>query len=260
MEKKYNIIGSIVLFNNNIPMLEKAINSFLNTKLKVKLFLIDNSPSNDLEVLSKISPNIEYIFNNENVGFGAGHNIAIKKSLLNSDYYLVLNPDIEYEEGNIEKMFDFMEANKNVGQMMPKVLYPDGKLQYLCKKNPKPLDLVLRRFCPEFIQSFFSKRMSEYEYRDRDHTKIMFDIPYLSGCFMFFRTTALQQIGLFDDRIFMYIEDADITRRVLKIAKTAYYPDAIVYHNFEKGSYKNWKLTWYAIHGAIVYFNKWGWL
>jgi GT2 family glycosyltransferase len=58
----------------------------------------------------------------------------------------------------------------------------------------------------------------------------------------------------------MYIEDADLTRRFLQISKTAYYPEAVVYHHFAKGSHKNWKLTWYSIHGAYIYFNKWGWL
>ena len=256
----FKITACIVLYLNDTKTLSKTIDSFLNTQLDIKLYLIDNSPTDILRNITKDS-RVEYIFNNANIGFGAGHNVAIKKIFKDeSDYHLVLNPDIYFEKGTLENISNFMEENKNVGQIMPKVLYPDGNLQYLCKKNPKPFDLFLRRFSPNFIQSFFSKRMNEYEYRDKDYEKIMYDIPYLSGCFMFFRTTILEQIGLFDDRIFMYIEDADITRRVLKIAKTAYYPYAVIYHNFEKGSHKNWKLTWYSVHGAFVYFNKWGWL
>jgi GT2 family glycosyltransferase len=86
------------------------------------------------------------------------------------------------------------------------------------------------------------------------------NIPYLSGCFMFFRTTALKEIGLFDERIFMYIEDADITRRMHKKYKTIFLPSVTVYHHYAKGSYKNFKLMLYNIHGAVIYFNKWGWV
>ena len=57
----------------------------------------------------------------------------------------------------------------------------------------------------------------------------------------------------------MYIEDADLTRRILQVAETAYYPKAEVYHHYAKGSYKSWRLTWYNIKGAFIYFNKWGW-
>jgi GT2 family glycosyltransferase len=98
-----------------------------------------------------------------------------------------------------------------------------------------------------------------YEYRDFDYNQEIYNIPYFSGCFMFFRMNIFKEIGYFDERIFMYIEDADITRRVLSKYKTVYYPDAEVYHHFEKGSHKKIKLMFYSIHGAIIYFNKWGW-
>ena len=68
----------------------------------------------------------------------------------------------------------------------------------------------------------------------------------------------MKKVGFFDERIFMYIEDADLTRRFLQQSRTVYYPDATVFHYFAKGSHKSWKLTWYSIHGAYVYFKKWG--
>jgi GT2 family glycosyltransferase len=85
------------------------------------------------------------------------------------------------------------------------------------------------------------------------------NIPYLSGCFMLLRTSVLKEIGFFDERIFMYIEDADLTRRIHQRYKTVFYPDATIYHNYAKGSYKNFKLMLYNMHGAIIYFTKWGW-
>jgi GT2 family glycosyltransferase len=102
--------------------------------------------------------------------------------------------------------------------------------------------------------------MDTYEYKDRDYNKIIFDIPYLSGCFMFLRTSILKKVGLFDDRIFMYLEDADLTRRFLEVSRTAYYPEAQVYHHFAKLTHKEVKFKWITIESAFVYFKKWGWL
>ncbi len=252
------ITGAIVLFNNNREVLKAAIDSFLNTHLIVKLYLIDNSPNLSLaDIINE--DRVEYIKLPQNIGFGAAHNIAFKKAFeLNSDYHLVLNPDIYFDPGTIEKIVDFMESNHDVGHLMPKVLYPDGGLQFLCKTNPTIFDLFARRFLPSTIQKLFSKRMAQYECQDRDYQSIMYDIPYLSGCFMFLRVSKLKEVGLFDERIFMYIEDADLTRRFLEKSRTVYYPLVEVFHLFAKGSHKSWKLTWYSIHGAFVYFKKWG--
>jgi hypothetical protein len=255
---KYQLTATIVLYKNDIGVLKDAINSFLNTKLNVKLFLVDNSPTDRLKDINA-DQRIEYIFNPSNPGFGAAHNLIMNNIWDISDYHIVLNPDVYFEQGALEILYKFMESNSNIGHVMPKVLYSNGELQYLCKRNPKPFDLFARRFLPAPLRKYFKKRMDKYEYKDKDYNEMILDIPYLSGCFMFLRTETLKKVGLFDDRIFMYIEDADLTRRFLEISNTAYFPEATIYHHFEKGSHKNWKLTWYSIHGAIIYFNKWGW-
>ncbi|MDN3547634.1 glycosyltransferase [Mucilaginibacter aquaedulcis] len=255
---KYDITGSLVCYKNDRTILGEAIKSFLNTSLNIKLLLIDNSPTNSLHDIIT-DPRVIYIHNPSNPGFGAAHNLAIKKILDESNYHLILNPDIYFESGTLELLNNYMEQNPGVGHVMPKVLYPDGSTQYLCKTNPTPFDLFTRRFLPGFLKSMFKERMDRYEYRDKDYDKEMLNIPYLSGCFMFIRTKVFKEVGYFDDRIFMYIEDADLTRRILQVSQTAYYPLAKVYHHFAKGSHKSWRLTWYSIHGAFIYFNKWGW-
>jgi GT2 family glycosyltransferase len=256
---KYQLTATIVLYKNERNVLNEAINSFLNTSLNVKLFLVDNSPTDQLKDINR-DIRTEYIFNPSNPGFGAAHNLIMKDIWRISEYHVVLNPDVYFEQGTLEKLYNFMETNKNVGHVMPKVLYTNGEIQYLCKCNPKPFDLFVRRFLPRALKRCFKVRMDKYEYRDRDYNEIILDVPYLSGCFMFLRTETLKKIGLFDDRIFMYIEDADLTRRFLKVSNTAYFPQATIFHHFAKGSHKSWRLTWYSIHGAIIYFNKWGWL
>jgi GT2 family glycosyltransferase len=252
---------SIVLYHNKKEQVEKVIYSALNTDLKIRLFLLDNSTYDDLKNLSNIDNRIEYIFNNANLGFGKAHNIALKKSIeKNIPYHLVLNPDIYFKKGVLEELYKFMESNKDVGLAMPKVLYPNGDIQYLCKLLPTPFDLFGRRFL-NFgpFKKIIEKRNEVYELRFTGYDKIM-EVPYLSGCFMFIRTEVLKKVGLFDERFFMYLEDTDLSRRIHRVSKTVYYPEVSIYHEYGKGSYKNPKLLKYHLDSAIKYFNKYGWL
>lgn len=253
-----SLSGSIVLYKTDVSVIQ-TITNFLDTSLPVKLFLIDNSPTDELKLklLAVIADSrVEYIFNNANIGFGAAHNIAIRKALGTSDYHLVLNPDVEFEPGVLEDLFNYMNENRQVGLVMPKVFYPNGEVQHSCKLLPSPLDLIFRRFLPARI----TERRTEYfEMRRTGYNKEM-EVPYLSGCFMFLRTDALKKVGLFDERFFMYPEDIDLTRRIHQQYKTMFYPKVSIVHAHEKGSYKSAALLYIHITNMIRYFNKWGWI
>lgn len=254
------VTACIVLYKNDITMLREVIHSFLNTELQIHLYLVDNSPTDELKIL-ETEKRISYIHNPSNPGFGAAHNIAIQKAIeIESEYHLVLNPDIYFEKGIVDMLVEFMDINREVGHVMPRIEYPNGDIQYLCKTNPTFFDLFARGFMPSFLKSTFKNRMNRYEYKDQDYDSIIYDIPYLSGCFMFLRTSILKKVGFFDDKIFMYLEDADLTRRFLEVSRTAYYPSAKVYHHFAKLTHKQFKFKWITIESAFIYFNKWGWL
>jgi GT2 family glycosyltransferase len=139
---------------------------------------------------------------------------------------------------------------------MPKVLYPDGEIQHLTKLVPSPFDLIFRRFIP--LKSWKEKRNFKYELRFSGYDKIA-NVPYLSGCFMFLRIEALQNVGMFDERFFMYPEDIDLTRRIHKKYKTIYYPFVSIVHEHEKASFKSFKMMKIHMFNMIKYFNKWGW-
>lgn len=251
---------SIVLYKNKKEHINRLVNNLLNTSIDIKINLVDNSPTDELKYLADLDPRIEYIFNNANLGYGKAHNIAIRKSIEeNVPYHLVLNPDIYFEKGVLEELYEFMESNPDVGNVMPKVLYPDGEIQYLCKLLPNPMDLFGRRFLNFWpFKKLLLKRNELYELRFSNYNEIM-EVPYLSGCFMFLRTSVLKRIGLFDERFFMYLEDTDLSRRIHSAAKTVFYPYVHIYHEYRKGSYKEFKLLYYHISSAIKYFNKWGW-
>jgi len=245
---------SIVLYKHQPEFLTPLVNSILQSEICNKLYLIDNSPTNELLVLAT-SPKIEYVFNNNNLGYGAGHNIALKKAMGAVKYHVVINPDISFSAGTLEKLFDYMEQHPQTGHVMPKVINEDGSLQYVCKLIPTPADLIFRRFLPSALTKNRAKR---FELRQSGYDKIM-QIPYMSGCFMFLRLEALQKVGLFDEKFFMYPEDIDLTRRIHKFYKTEFYPFAEVVHGYERGSYKSKKMLYIHITNIIKYFNKWGW-
>lgn len=253
------VTASIVCYRNDRKILLEAIDSFLNSETDFPLFLylVDNSPTDELKTITN-HPNVEYIFNPSNPGFGAAHNIAIKKAMeKNSRYHLVLNPDAYFDEKTLQKLVDYLKNNPEIGNIMPKVLYPDGKIQRLCKLLPTPYDWIGRRFNP--FKGMVEKRNEIFEMRFTGYDKVM-DVPYLSGCFMFLKLDALHQIGLFDEGIFMYGEETDLCRRLISGGyRTVYYPEVHIYHHFEKGSHKSWRLTKIGMQSAIYYFNKWGW-
>ena len=190
-----------------------------------------------------------------NPGYGAANNLAIREfQNENFDYHLVINADIFYNEDILSSIQEYMNMNKDVGQLMPKVLYPNGDVQYLCKLIPTPFNLLFHRIFPA------DHRINRtFLFKHSGYNKVMF-VPYLSGCFMFLRHSVLKEVGLFDERFFMYPEDIDLTRRVAEKYQTVFYPEVNVYHNHGKASHQSLKMLILHINNLIKYFNKWGWL
>ena len=148
-----------------------------------------------------------------------------------------------------------MDGEPQVGSLMPKVLYPDGELQYLCKLLPSPMDVLTRRLLPK---KWFAARNARYEMRSSGYNRVM-NVPYLSGCFMLLRVEAAAAVGLFDERYFMYPEDMDLTRRLHRHYKTVYYPAVSIIHEHGRASYKSLKMLGIHAINMCRYFNKWGW-
>lgn len=249
------VSAAIVLYENDELELRRAIDSCLSSSKISRLFLIDNSMVGQHKKFS-FDKRIVYIHNRKNMGFGAAHNIAIDAVSDHYDYHIIVNPDVAFDAIAIDEMILFMDAHREVGSLMPKILYPNGQLQKLCKLLPSPINLFARRFA---ILSKWTERMNKrYELQMFDYNTTI-DIPNLSGCFMFIRTEVLKKVGGFDPRYFMYLEDIDLIRRIGEVSRTVFYPEAHVYHAYHKDSYKNRKLMLFHIMSAIKYFNKWGW-
>lgn len=253
MEK---INASMVIYNTDRVTVENAVRCFRGSAFAGTLYIIDNAAT-DIAASWFDAPGIEYFHSPKNLGYGRAHNIALRQSIDKARYHLVLNPDVYFDPNIVEQLYYFMEEHPDAGLVMPKVLYPDGSLQRLCKLLPAPLNLAVRRFLP-FSDVLFRELNSRYEMRFSNYNRVM-NVPFLSGCFMFIRTEALQSTGLFDERFFLYAEDADLSRRIHRQFKTLFYPYAEIYHIHARGSYKNALHTFYNLRSAIQYFMKWGW-
>jgi GT2 family glycosyltransferase len=250
-----NITASVVLYNNNFDEISRLLRCLTVSKLE-KIFIIDNSLSIELKALC--SPNnVIYIHNPTNPGFGAAHNIAIKKAILSdSQYHFIVNPDIYYEGDVIIPMVEYMANDATVGMMMPQILNIDGTIQNLPKLLPSPLSILWRKL--KKPTRAYQNFINQYELR-KVPKELIYNAPILSGCFTLLNLDAIRKVGMYDDNYFMYFEDWDLSRRIHEHYKTIYFPEVSVYHGYDSGANKSSKLFKIFINSAVTYFNKWGW-
>ena len=250
------ISASLVLYNNRSHDVDNVIDSVLKSCIDV-LYIVNHSNNDDFKSLVTRSDKIFYI-HTENDGYGKGHNkgFSLSQEIKPSEYHIVLNPDIYFEPEAIDKLQAYMDEHEDVGLVMPKVFYPNGDFQYLCKLLPTPVDIFFRQFAPRSIRE---KNDDKYAMKTASFDMEM-NVPSLSGCFMFFRTARFKEIGGFDERYFMHFEDIDITRRIGDISRTVYYPGASIVHAHEAAHKRSKKMLLIGLQSAIKYFNKWGWV
>jgi GT2 family glycosyltransferase len=246
---------SIVLYQPHWEQIKQLTQILLECRDVHSIYWIDNSPIEHEQTW--VSDKVRYIFNNKNLGYGTAHNIAIRESIYDDiPFHLVINPDILLTSDVIDTLLHFIQHYPEVGLVAPRVEYPTGELQYLCKLLPTPWDVFGRRFLP---RCWMKKRNECYELRQSGYNQIM-NVPYLSGCFMLLRTEAVRRVRLFDERFFMYPEDIDLTRRIHRNYLTVFFPHVRVIHNHTRASYKSLKMLCIHIINMCRYFNKWGWI
>lgn len=244
---------SLVLYYHTLADTQTTLDSLLCTDSIDKIILVDNGGCDWANRLDNAK--ISYIKAERNGGFGYGHNLAMHKYAHLSDYFLICNPDIDFDPKELEKL---LTATKEIqaGLYSPRIVYPDGRDQFGQRLLPTPLNLFARRFLPQY----FSKKLDDrYLLKNLVIDKPAF-VPSVSGSFMLFRSKCLLALTGFDERYFMYMEDIDLSRRCAVNFGTLYVPIAYVIHEHQQASYKNKALLKAHIISAIKYFNKWGWV
>ena len=266
---------SIVLYNSPLPLLLRTIESLSASALRaqqshsmgeVAVEVIDNSPDSDSrnrvrEALAARSSDgllrVNYFETGENRGFGAGHNLAIKAS--DTDYHLILNPDAELAESTMEIGLRCLQEDAGIVLLSPEVSGDDGAQEFLCKRYPSLLVLLLRAFAPRFLRRLFRRRLYRYEMRDVCTGIEESEVMLASGCFMLVRTAALQAVGGFDERYFLYFEDFDLSLRLGGKGRVVYHPAMKIVHH---GGYAASKGLWHVrlfMNSGIRFFNVHGW-
>lgn len=257
--KDCKVTFSVVVYKQDIDEIRKVLQSILLYQHEKTIFVVDNSPTDSISNICKMDACIVYKHLPENVGFGKAHNWAIAEAKkVHSQFHVVVNPDITYQTDVVEPMIDYMLLHPTIGEMMPRILNPDGTIQFLPKLMPTPKMLIARRLRKVF-PAWYEHCMRKFEMRSM-RTDQVYDVGHVSGCFAVFSMEALEATGGFDDRFFMYFEDTDLSRRVHCHYRTVYYPLVTVFHDYGNGASRNVRLFKIFISSLIMYFNKWGWL
>lgn len=264
---------SLVVFRPVLPILEKTLQAlqvagrYILEKRPVRLSitLVDNSA--DAHVFKQIECwlrgmrarlpdwDVNLLQASDNLGYGRANNLVIDS--VESDYHLVINPDLFVREDALSIAVAYMEDNPAVGLLTPATFGEDGNRQYLCKRNPTLFVMFLRSFAPGWMRRICNPVMHAFEMRDCDYEREIHPVEYPSGSFMFFRTQTLKSIGGFDPRIFLHYEDADIGRRLLRVARSHYVPTVVVTHLWARDTHKSLRMKWVTIKSGLYYWAKW---
>ncbi len=229
----------IVIINYKTPdLLRQCLDSILKTypDLKKNILVIDNfSQDNSVKIMQKYFPDIRVLASHYNSGFGAAINWGINNAPKETEYLLFLNPDIIMQGDALAKMRDFMERRSKVALIGPKLLNPDLSVQSSCRRFITPRLILYRRtFLGRF--GFAKKALQRFLMEDINHNKIQ-EVDWIFGACMMVRLAAIREVGLMDERYFLYFEDMDWCRRFWERGwKVCYYPEAEMIHYHRRDS------------------------
>ena len=254
-----DISMTIVAYHNyeDIKAAVASIEQYTDASICKKIYIVDNSAFGDdaqekKDFCGYLSQweDVVYLDTGANLGFGKGHNYVLDR--LDSKYHGIVNPDILLTEDSLGKLIAYMEES-NVGIAVPKLVDEGGEMIKAYRRELTVWDMFIRMFVPVL----FKKRKAYHTMDDMDYTKA-FDVPFAQGSFLVIQTNLYKELGGFDDRFFMYMEDADLCKRVNEVSVVRYFPDTAVVHKWEKGSHKSMKLFKIHMQSMYRYFKKWG--
>jgi len=227
--------------------------------LSHEVYVVDNlSGDGSAEAVAARYPGVVLERNAENVGFARGNNQVMKREG-GAKYFLLLNPDIIVGPGSVGRMVAYMEERESAGVVGCRLLNPDGSLQYSCRRWPEPQTIVARGLMLERFRPG-AERFGRYFMRDWDHGGVA-AVDWLLGSCMLLRARALEEVGYFDERFFMYYEDVDLCLRMRRAGWGVYYvPDVTMVHHHIQASHKWSSLRIRLLHvkSAAYFFHKHG--
>ena len=232
-----NLDISLIIVNRNVgKLLYQCLDSIKNSKgISYEVIIVDNASSDGSQtLLAQKYPEAKLIANSQNLGFAAACNIGIKAAA--GKYPVLLNPDTLIEPDCLKDLFEFMESNPKAGLAGPKVYSPDGSLQPTIRVIPGYLNILFSRKSPIAVIWPGNPGTSRYILRSLPKDKPS-QVPALAGVCLILRREMLEQIGLLDERYFMYLEDIDLCLSASQKGWQAFYvPQARLMHHWGKSS------------------------
>jgi GT2 family glycosyltransferase len=266
---------SIVLHNSDLGLLRRTLHSLHASAQtarnagrvgRVTVEIVDNAsdPPYCAHIASESGNwpqedffSVSFSAQPRNLGFGHGHNSVIDH--LTSQYHLVLNPDVELQSDTLLAGLDSLSLGEEIVLVAPRAMGRNGKQEFLCKRYPSVLVLLLRGFAPAFARRVFQSRLEAYEMRDVCSGDRPADVPIASGCFMLMRTAALQAVGGFNEDFFLYFEDFDLSLRLGREGRLVFDPAMAIVHHGGYAANKGRLHLKYFIRSGILFFNRHGW-
>jgi GT2 family glycosyltransferase/lipopolysaccharide/colanic/teichoic acid biosynthesis glycosyltransferase len=229
-----------------------------DSTVATETILVDNASSDGTPgVVRERFPWVRVTANTANLGYARAVNQGI--GLSSGRYVLVLNPDVTVRRSSIGRLVRFMDGHGDAGISASKLLNPDGTLQYSCRRFYTFLTLLLRR---SFLGRVFrnSRAVADYLMLDYDHEESR-PVDWVIGACMMVRREALRDIGLMDERFFLYFEDVDWCYRTWQGGWRVYYvPESVMQHRHTRASAQIRLPRQVAAHALSLFhfYEKWG--
>lgn len=207
----------------------------LNSKgLKISVIVIDNYPKGKLEIDTSIYKNVSVVLKKtpDNLGFSGGHNVGIKYAMeRDADYVVVLNNDVVVDPDLITQLVKAAEASGSIGAVVPKIYFMAGNEYHKDRYKKADLGKVFWYAGGTFDWDNIQGQHRGVDEVDHGQYDTPGEIDLLTGCCVLFTRAALNRVRGFDDKYFLYYEDADLNTRLHQAGFTIYYePKAMLWH------------------------------
>lgn len=242
MPSQYTLSISCVYFNTELDIFEKTLDSLYQALLIAKqqfnefeydVFVIINTDSISTELQKLLNEHstklkLQLIEGHGNIGYGKANNLAI--NLSSSRFHLILNPDVIVYPTALINSIEYLTLNPSVCLLAPHAENQKGETEWLAKRSPSLLIILLRGLNINFLNTLFKKQLDNYCYKNQLPNDQPTEIELASGCYMFCQMEALKKVHGFSPNFFLYFEDFDLCRRISTLGKIHFNPNVKIIH------------------------------
>ncbi len=241
-----------------VEAIEKSITDF-----DYEIIVVDNgSQDESIESLRALhrANRIHLVEAGKNLGYGKANNLGVQHA--KGEFVIISNPDVFVQPDTMQKLFDHLQKNPDIGLIGPRLRYYNGEIQPSCRRHMTFGDLIIKRTLLKHLPAF-KARLARYLMQDFDHNQVQ-DVELITGAYFLMSKSLYEQIGGFDPRYFLFMEDYDLCRKVHEAGyRVIYFPLAEAQHYHKRLSdgglfrlvFK--RISWIHLASAFKYFWKW---